>query len=59
MHRPRVSVEDRPHRVLGGGLDGQERDVLIIDAGDRPAENDDPLTDKPVGEGGVLVQKRC
>jgi hypothetical protein len=30
VHRPRVSVEDRLHRVLVGGLDGQERDVLVI-----------------------------
>jgi hypothetical protein len=30
------------------GLDGDERDVLVIDAGDRPADNDGPLTLHPV-----------
>ena len=42
VHCPRVGVEDRPHRVLIGGLDGQERDVLVVIAGDRAAEDDDP-----------------
>jgi hypothetical protein len=57
LHRPRVGVEGRPQRVLIGGLDGQQRDVLLVIAGDRPAEDDDPLVDEPVGEHGMLVKE--
>ena len=56
VDRPRVGVEDRPQCALIGGLDRQERDILIGVAADRPAEDDDPAVDKAFGEGGVLVR---
>src|SRR3984957_12683 len=55
---PRVGGGDRPQCVLAGGLDGQQCDVLVIVAGDRAAEDDDPAAGELVGEGGVLVPER-
>ena len=55
VHRPRVRVEDRAGRVLVGRLHRQQRDVLLVIAGDRPAQEDDPPLDQLIGEVPVLV----
>lgn len=51
VYCPRVGVGDRPHYVLVGGLDGQKGDVLLVIAGNRPAEDDGPAAGEHVGEG--------
>jgi hypothetical protein len=58
MYGPRVGVEDRPRRALATRLDRQQRDVFRIIAGDRPAENNDPPLDQPIGKRGVLIKER-